>query len=206
MRALMRRPAELSDVTWPYGTFLQRLGPPVRVALLELGVRRRVPPGQIVIHEGVRESHLVLLEEGLTKVTATLPDGRAALLALRVGGDLVGEMSALNDRPRSASVTTCGPATYRVIQPDRFKAFLKEHPDAALELAAMVSDRLRWSNRRRIDFTSYPVKIGSPGRRRTLPHPQPPGSRRRGHRRAAHPARARQHLRRRRDLHPEGPA
>ncbi|MCX4385348.1 Crp/Fnr family transcriptional regulator [Micromonospora peucetia] len=159
MRPLMRGPAELSDVTWPYGTFLQRLGPPVRIALLELGVRRRVPPGQIVIHEGVRESHLVLLEEGLTKVTATLPDGRSALLALRVGGDLVGEMSALNDRPRSASVTTCGPATYRVIQPDRFKAFLKEHPDAALELAAMVSDRLRWSNRRRIDFTSYPVMI-----------------------------------------------
>ncbi|SCL46675.1 cAMP-binding domain of CRP or a regulatory subunit of cAMP-dependent protein kinases [Micromonospora citrea] len=159
MRPLMRLPAESSAVIWPYGTFLQRLGPSVRVALLELGVRRQVPPGQIVIHEGVRESHLVLLEEGLTKVTATLPDGRAALLAMRVGGDLVGEMSALNDRPRSASVTTCGPATYRVIQPDRFKTFLKEHPDAALELAAMVSDRLRWSNRRRIDFTSYPVKI-----------------------------------------------
>ncbi|MEW2379935.1 cyclic nucleotide-binding domain-containing protein [Micromonospora sp. NPDC047812] len=52
----------------------------------------------------------MLLEEGLTKVTVSLPDGRAALLALRVGGDLVGEVSALNDRPRSASVTTCGPA------------------------------------------------------------------------------------------------
>lgn len=159
MRLLMRRPRERPDVTWPYGTFLQRLSPAVRDALLGLGVRRRVPPGQIVIHEGVRESHLVLLEEGLTKVTVSLPDGRAALLSLRVGGDLVGEMSALNDRPRSASVTTCGPASYLVIQPDRFKAFLKEHPDAALELAAMVSDRLRWSNRRRIDFTSYPVKI-----------------------------------------------
>ncbi|MET8371156.1 Crp/Fnr family transcriptional regulator [Micromonospora profundi] len=158
-RLQMRQPHEMSGGEWPYGTFLQRLAPPVRATLLGLGVRRQVPAGQIVIHEGLRESHLVLLEEGLTKITATLPDGRSALLSLRVGGDLVGEMSALNDEPRSATVTTCGPAKYSVIQPDRFKRFLKEHPDAALELAAMVSDRLRWSNRRRIDFTSYPVKL-----------------------------------------------
>ncbi|MFI6244011.1 Crp/Fnr family transcriptional regulator [Micromonospora sp. NPDC050795] len=159
LRPQMRRPREMSAGEWPYGTFLQRLAPPVRMTLLGLGVRRQVPAGQIVIHEGIRESHLVLLEEGLTKVTASLPDGRSALLSLRVGGDLVGEMSALNNAPRSATVTTCGPARYSVIQPDRFKQFLKEHPDAALELAAMVSDRLRWSNRRRIDFTSYPVKL-----------------------------------------------
>lgn len=159
LRPRMRPPCEPSGGEWPYGTFLQRLTPPVRTILLGLGVRRQVPAGQIVIHQGIRESHLVLLEEGLTKVTATLPDGRSALLSLRVGGDLVGEMSALNDQPRSATVTTCGPAMYSVIQPDRFKRFLKENPDAALELAAMVSDRLRWSNRRRIDFTSYPVKL-----------------------------------------------
>ncbi|QKW13311.1 Crp/Fnr family transcriptional regulator [Verrucosispora sp. NA02020] len=154
---MRRDPPQIPE--WPHGTFLQRLGPPVRAALLELGVRRRVPAGQILIHEGLRESHLILIEEGLTKVTAALADGRTALLSLRVGGDLIGEMSALNDQPRSATVTACGPARYCVIPSDRFRTFLKGHPDAALELAAMVSDRLRWSNRRRIDFTSYPVTI-----------------------------------------------
>ncbi|SCL29529.1 cAMP-binding domain of CRP or a regulatory subunit of cAMP-dependent protein kinases [Micromonospora inyonensis] len=134
------------------------LTPSARTALFDLGVRRQVDAGQIVIHEGFRESHLVLLEEGLTKVTANLPDGRTALLALRIGGDLVGEMSALNGEPRSATITTCRPTRYSVIRPDRFKLFLRNHPDAALELAAMVSDRLRWSNRRRIDFTGYGVK------------------------------------------------
>ncbi|WFE93617.1 Crp/Fnr family transcriptional regulator [Micromonospora sp. WMMD987] len=158
-RMLMRRPHAPTDGDWPYGTFLQRLDPTVRATLLANGVRRQVPAGQILIHQGRHEAHLVLLEDGLTKVTASLPDGRTALLALRIGGDLVGEMSALNNRPRSATVTTCGPTRYSVIQPDRFKTFLRDHPDAALELAAMVSGRLRWSNRRRIDFSSYPVKI-----------------------------------------------
>jgi CRP-like cAMP-binding protein len=158
MRMSMRH-RELSEPDWPYGTFLRRLEPPVRTVLLGLGVQRRVPAGQILIHEGSRESHLVLLEEGLAKVTANLPDGRSALLSLRVGGDLVGEMSALNDEPRSATVTTCGPTRYSVITRARFNQFLREHPQAAVELAAMVSDRLRWSNRRRIDFSSYAVKI-----------------------------------------------
>ncbi|RGC66028.1 Anaerobic regulatory protein [Micromonospora sp. MW-13] len=158
VRLSMRR-RDLSGVEWPYGTFLWRLDPPVRSLLLDLGVRRQVPTGQILIHEGVQESHLVLLEDGLTKVTASLPDGRSALLSLRVSGDLMGEMSALNDKPRSATVTTCGPTRYSVIPRERFSRFLREHPQAAVELAAMVSDRLRWSNRRRIDFTSYAVKV-----------------------------------------------
>ncbi|MFD2767725.1 Crp/Fnr family transcriptional regulator [Micromonospora eburnea] len=157
VRRLMRRSGP--EAQWPYGTFLQRLDPHVRTVILGLGVRRQVPAGQILIHQGTRESHLVLLEEGLTKVTAHLPDGRSALLSLRVGGDLVGEMSALNDQPRSATVTTCGPTRYSVIPRETFTRFLKDHPGAALELAAMVADRLRWSNRRRIDFTSYAVKI-----------------------------------------------
>ncbi|MFI6825151.1 Crp/Fnr family transcriptional regulator [Micromonospora sp. NPDC050187] len=155
----MPKPRHATEPDWPYGTFLQRLTPAARTALLDLGVRRQVDAGQIVIHEGGRESYLVLLEDGLTKVTAGLPDGRTALLALRIGGDLVGEMSALNGRPRSATITTCGPTRYSVIRPDRFKLYLRDQPDAALELAAMVSDRLRWSNRRRIDFTGYSVKV-----------------------------------------------
>ncbi|WBB89783.1 Crp/Fnr family transcriptional regulator [Verrucosispora sp. WMMC514] len=154
---MRREPPQTSK--WPYGTFMQRLDPSVRATLLGLGVRRQVPAGQMLILEGQLQSHLVLIEEGLTKVTAALPDGRTALLSLRVGGDLVGEMSALNDQPRSATVTACSPARYSVITSDRFRVFLRGHPDAALELAAMVSDRLRWSNRRRIDFSSYPVKI-----------------------------------------------
>jgi CRP-like cAMP-binding protein len=156
-------PSPLTDlpgpIRWPYGTLLARLEPDARQALLGLGVRRRVPGGQILIHEGLPGGHLVLIRQGLTKVTARMPDGRTALLAIRVGGDLLGEMSALNGAPRSATVTTCRPADVRIIPPDDFARFLKEFPDAALEIIAMLADRLRWSNNRRIDFTSYSVAV-----------------------------------------------
>ncbi|MGW0435782.1 Crp/Fnr family transcriptional regulator [Micromonospora sp. NPDC003197] len=153
----MRNEIRHPDPRWPYGTLLGRLTEPSLAELLTLGTARRVDADETLLREGDQDSHLVLICQGLAKVTVTTGDGRTALLAIRVGGDLVGEMSALNNKPRSATVTTCSPALVRVIHMRQFKPFLAAHPDAAVELAAMVADRLRQSNRHRIDFMSYPV-------------------------------------------------
>jgi CRP/FNR family transcriptional regulator, cyclic AMP receptor protein len=145
--------------SWPVGTLLGALAPRSRVALLALGVERRVPDGEILMREGQPDSYVVLLRQALAKVTAVTSDGRTALLAIRVSGDTVGEMSALNGVPRSATVTACGDARVSVIHRKEFQPFLARHPDVAVQLAAMVSERLRYANRRRVDFTSYPVKV-----------------------------------------------
>jgi CRP-like cAMP-binding protein len=76
-----------------------------------------------------------------------------------VSGDIVGEISALNGTPRSATVTTCRSSTIRIIRRSEFRAFLRSHSDAAMEIAGIVADRLRWANQRRVDFASYPVKV-----------------------------------------------
>lgn len=143
---------------WPIGTLMSRLAPLTATAFLSLGVAQKVNPGRVLIREGMIEKHVILLQRGVAKVTAATADGRAALLSIRVAGDLIGEMSALNGSPRSATVTMCGPGLVRTVHCRDFAPFLKQHPDAAVQLAAMVADRLRFSNRRRIDFTSYPVK------------------------------------------------
>lgn len=102
---------------------------------------------------------MILLCDGLTKVTVAMTDGRHALLDVRVSGDLVGEISALNATPRSATVTTCRDSAIRIIHRNDFRSFLRSFPDAAMEIAGIVADRLRMANRRRVDFASYPVKV-----------------------------------------------
>ncbi len=144
---------------WRVGTLLARLSPGTRTEFLRLGVRCSVSSQEPLLREGRTDSHVVLLHKALTKVTATMADGRQALLAVRTSGDIVGEISALNGTPRSATVTTCRPSTYSIIHRDQFRSFLREHPDAAVEIAAIVAERLRWSNRRRLDFASYPIKV-----------------------------------------------
>jgi CRP-like cAMP-binding protein len=151
----------VTDLTdrWSARTLLGRLDPPARAALLVAGVRRHHGSGDVLIHEGLLESHVIVLEDALVKVTALLPKGHQALMAIRVSGDIVGEMSALNALPRSASVTTCRPSTIRLIGRDSFRAYLREHSDAAIAVAGIVADRLRAANRHRVDFASYPAKV-----------------------------------------------
>jgi CRP-like cAMP-binding protein len=147
------------DSPWPPSTLLGRLDEPARQQLLQLGVRRSAGACRVILREGVLESHVIVLDDALTKVTVSMADGRQALLAIRVSGDIVGEMSALNGTPRSATVTTCRASTIRIIHRKEFRAFLRSHPDAAMEIAGIVADRLRWANQRRVDFASYPVKV-----------------------------------------------
>jgi len=147
------------DAPWPPGTFLARLQPSTRVRLLSVGVRRSVKEAQVILREGAEESYVILLEDALVKVTAALTDGRHALLSIRVSGDIIGEISALNETPRTATVTACRPSVIRVIHRNEFMAFLRDNPDAALTVAGIIADRLRWANRRRIDFTHYPLRV-----------------------------------------------
>jgi CRP/FNR family transcriptional regulator, cyclic AMP receptor protein len=149
----------VEDVLWPAATFLGRLQPSTRDRILSAGVRRSVKEAQIVLREGANESHVVLLDDALVKVTAAMADGRNALLSIRVSGDIVGEISALNDTPRTATVTACRASTIRIVHRNEFRALLRDHPDAALAVAGIIADRLRWANRRRIDFTYYPVRV-----------------------------------------------
>ncbi|UWP83128.1 Crp/Fnr family transcriptional regulator [Dactylosporangium fulvum] len=101
----------------------------------------------------------MLLHSGILKVTVLTSDGAESLLAIRIGGDLVGEMSALNDLPRSATVAACTPSVYSVIHRQQLHTFLERQPGAALALAGMVADRLRWANQFRVEFTAYSAKV-----------------------------------------------
>ncbi len=149
----------MTESSWLPGTLLNRLDDSTRRRFLQLGVPRTATTSQVILQEGRQESHVILLSDGLTKVTAAMADGRHALLDVRVSGDIVGEISALNGTPRSATVTACRTSTIRIIHHNDFRAFLRGHPDAAMEIAGIVANRLRMANRRRVDFASYPVKV-----------------------------------------------
>jgi CRP-like cAMP-binding protein len=113
----------------------------------------------VLLRQGALESHLILLRRGSVKVTVATLEGHQALLAIRIRGDLLGEISALNQTPRSATVTTCVESTYVIIHKREFQSYLAHRPGAALEVVGMVADRLRLANQFRVDFSSYPVKV-----------------------------------------------
>ncbi|MEU8822315.1 Crp/Fnr family transcriptional regulator [Streptomyces sp. NPDC048636] len=153
------QPESRSQENWPARCFLGGLSEPIRTELLGLGTRCRYLPEEILIREGDHSNHVVLLRSGFVKVTARLDNGHEALLAIRVGGDVVGEMAAMDDAPRSATVTACGEIAASIVRESDLRHFLATHPEAALAIAGIVTQRLRWANRRRVEFGGYPVKV-----------------------------------------------
>ncbi|CAM5398577.1 Crp/Fnr family transcriptional regulator [Streptomyces spiroverticillatus] len=150
-----------SAARWPHGTFLAELSvsPAATKSLLCLGTPHTYDQGEILLAEGRVETFVLLLMSGVTKVTALMENGDTALLAVRLGGDLVGEFAAFDDRPRSATVTAAGKVVARRIGQRDFLGCLDGHPAAAMAVSRMLVRKNRWSVRRRADFGGSPVAI-----------------------------------------------
>jgi CRP/FNR family cyclic AMP-dependent transcriptional regulator len=155
-------PSHPSSQFWHPNSFLGQLSPATRTALLRTGISRTYQNKETLLYKGDESRHVLILVAGKVRVTADSNEGREALLAIRIEGDLVGELACLDDQPRSAtvSVVTSGGerAAVRVIGQRSFRAFLRNHSDAGLAISRSVSAKLRWSTKRRIDFTQ-PVPI-----------------------------------------------
>ncbi|UGT59298.1 Crp/Fnr family transcriptional regulator [Nocardia asteroides] len=145
------------------GTFMARLTPTSRKDLLGLARGNLVRAGTILIRQGDQRRHVDLLRSGsrtqsaCVKVTATARNGNESLLGIRVGGDVIGELAALQGTQRSATVTTCTEALVHSITHSDFLAFLRDHPEGWEAMCRMIAGRLEWANQRRLDFAGYDV-------------------------------------------------
>jgi CRP-like cAMP-binding protein len=139
------------------GTFASRLTGDERDALLGAGHARRYPRGARLFHEGERSDFLVLVVSGRVKIVTSSEDGAEALLSVRGPGDLVGEFAAIDGAPRLATAIALEPLEVVALTADEFAAFLARFPRTALELVRALVDRLRESDRRRMEFGAHDV-------------------------------------------------
>ncbi|WP_285506426.1 Crp/Fnr family transcriptional regulator [Actinokineospora sp. NBRC 105648] len=132
-------------------TFWELLDDAQRAAVTAAGTVRRFGKGTVIIREGDRGGWVLVLTRGRVKVVAAGPGGHQAVLSVRGPGDMLGEMAALDDRPRSATVTAIEPVTGLVIPPDRLTRLLTEHQSINAVFLRIVTGRLRYANERRLE-------------------------------------------------------
>ncbi|MEU6488176.1 Crp/Fnr family transcriptional regulator [Streptomyces sp. NPDC046887] len=145
----------LTDDRVPY---LARLAEKAAAALLAAGVELRYPERTVLLTKGEPSTHVLLVRDGWLKVTDESADGHEALLALRGPGDVVGESAALDGTTRSATVVTLEPVAAVVIASERFRDFLDRHPAAERSLMAVVTDRMRAGDRKRLELAACDVR------------------------------------------------
>ncbi|CAO5170815.1 CRP/FNR family transcriptional regulator, cyclic AMP receptor protein [Frankia sp. AiPs1] len=138
---------------------LGRLSPPDQNALLASGVYRDYLPEEVIIREEERTTFVVLLLRGWVKITAATETGGEALLAIRRGGDLVGELAGLDAEPRLATVAAVGAVLTKIIMPDEFHALLERAPGVHRVVSSTIGSKLRSATRRRVEFTGSSVAV-----------------------------------------------
>jgi CRP/FNR family cyclic AMP-dependent transcriptional regulator len=138
---------------WPRTSFLARLNMPALRDFLSAGELSVFRKGDVLLYEGEEASHVFLLLDACVKVTTRLDAGGQALLAIRVGGDVVGE--------RTATVSACGNEVVSTVRlsGEALRSVLDRNPDAAVSLASAVSHKLRSATRRRVDISCCTAKV-----------------------------------------------
>jgi CRP/FNR family cyclic AMP-dependent transcriptional regulator len=133
-------------------SFLDALDPDAVGWLHERGVPRTFPPGTALFIEGEASDRVLVLLRGRVKIATGAGDGRETVLAFRGPGEVLGEMSAIDGLPRSASVIAVDPVEALALGSRDFVAFLERTPKATLWILTHVIARLRENDRKRAEF------------------------------------------------------
>lgn len=110
--------------------------------LLELSRVTAVAAGERIITEGEPGDAMYAILDGELEVTRR-ERGREIALATRGPGEFIGEISLLEDAPRTASARAVTPARLLVISRDAFRTLLSSSPSAPLTLLCTVAARRR---------------------------------------------------------------
>lgn len=136
---------------------LAALSGPDRDALLGLGTARAYPADSHLMRQGDPEKFIVAIVSGWTVVRADSANGRSVIFGLCGPMDVVGEMSAFDGGPRSASVVALVDVQARVVTEDRFRGYLRARPHVYEAVTRSMSSRLRAADEQTQDLATLPV-------------------------------------------------
>jgi len=131
--------------------FLDQLDPQRRTELLALGRVRRYPAHSILFFEGDDGHDVLIVRTGNVKVSVTL-DARQVVLDVLGAGDILGELSAIDGGPRSATATALTDVDVTTITHRVFGSYVDAHATVAVCLMRSVAARLRDASRRQVEY------------------------------------------------------
>jgi sigma-B regulation protein RsbU (phosphoserine phosphatase) len=98
------------------------------------------------VWEGDIGDHLYIIVEGQVAIIKGMNTPDEYVIAMRSNGDLVGEMSLLNNNIRTASVRTVTPVKLLKLSHQLFEELMARRPQIAYEVVRILSQRLDEAN------------------------------------------------------------
>ena len=124
-------------------TLFDCLGDPEIEALAALTFSRTFDKGQLIILAEETGDTLFIIRGGQVKVSLIHEDGKEFILSLLGQGEVFGELSLLDDRPRSANVTAMVETKLLMLRRSDFLDLVGRVPRIAVSLLEELASRLR---------------------------------------------------------------
>ncbi|HTU88218.1 MAG TPA: Crp/Fnr family transcriptional regulator [Solirubrobacteraceae bacterium] len=122
-------------------------------ALRGEGRRIHFRRGQALFTEGDLAERVFVIEHGWVMISSIAPGGREIVLGVRGPGDVIGDLSALDGAPRSATALAIGDVEATVAPGSALTRALADAA-AAMELLRILAARLRDADRKRLEFAA----------------------------------------------------
>ena len=106
---------------------------------------QRFKPGATIIHEGTTGSYAYLIVSGSVEVSKQMGNEKLVLSKL-VKGNIFGEMSLIDEKPRSASIVALEDTEVKIITRERFEIMLEQNPRGIIPMLKQVFQRVRYLN------------------------------------------------------------
>ncbi len=110
--------------------------------LCEMSENVVIPPGEYLMREGDPGGSLYIIRDGQFEVTQRI-GGQEVVLAVRGPGEVIGEMSLLDKRPRGATVRALKQTDAITISADAFYRLLTISASAAIAIMRTMTERVR---------------------------------------------------------------
>ena len=111
--------------------------------IADLLIERRFPKHKTIVEEGLPGDYMYVICEGRVQVSKLSDDGREKILEFFEKGAFFGEMSLLDDAPRSASVRALTDTRILALSRSDFLAVMRRSPDVAMAVVQELARRLR---------------------------------------------------------------
>ena len=106
---------------------------------------RTFPKGTVLFREGEPGKEMYVVQSGRVNVSKKVGDVEKILASLGAG-EFFGEMSILNNRPRSATATCAEAAKLLVVDAKTFEAMIRGNAEIATRMIKKLADRLAEAN------------------------------------------------------------
>jgi CRP-like cAMP-binding protein len=137
--------------------FVAALTPEELESFRACGRVRCFAAGEVVFREFDDPGGVLAVVSGHLKVSLSGVGGRELVLGFPGPGELVGELAAVADRPRSATVTAVDAVEAILVRAGQFRGFIAAHPRLAGVMFERVAAMLAAADRQRVDLATRDV-------------------------------------------------